>query len=124
MLGQGKKRNVEPSGDGDEGSQGAQAPPTVLPPLRTFVIRKAGYSWKTVADAWGFTLVGDTDVPRTVHAHGLAIDEARMISFIVFLRPNPNDQTLVAQTNKLILNSDAWDEVEEINVLFPELEAH
>lgn len=109
MLGQGKKRNAEPSGDGDNSNQGAQAP-TVLPPLRTFVIRTRDLHCNVVE--------------RTVHAHGLAVDEERMISFIVFLRPNPNDQNTVAQTSKLVLNSDAWDEVEEINVLFPELEAH
>ena len=90
-----KKRNS------DEGNLGGPSSP-VAPPLRTFVIS-------------GVNQATGEPTSRTVDAHGLAIDEARMISFIVFFHM---DGKLV-QTAKLVINADAWTDVEEINVLFP-----
>lgn len=110
MFGQEKKHNPAAPKDDDT----TPVFPKGLPPLRTFVVRKEGFN--------------ETGEPalkeRTIHAHGLAVDEERMISFIVFFWLDVNTKTSPAQAMKLVLNSDAWDEVEEINPLFPELETH
>lgn len=86
----------------DDGPLQGPPPPPQAPPLRTFVIS-------------GINQATGEPISRTVDAHGLAIDEARMISFIVFFQM---DGKLV-QTAKLVINADAWTDVEEINVLFP-----
>ncbi len=112
MLGGQKKRN--PDTAGDTKTDGPEQPPSIpreLPPLRTFVVRQPD-------------LNNGGQLERTVEAHGLGVDENRMMSFVVFLYPVANDRTQVAQATKLILNADAWDEVEEINPLFPTQEKH
>lgn len=109
MLGQGKKRNATPPKDDDNDTPQI---PTKLPPLRTFVLRTHDIDPKTGKPA-----------ERQIDAHGLAIDEARMISFVVFFWLD-GDHSHPAQTSKLVINSDDWAEVEEINPLFPVLETH
>jgi hypothetical protein len=101
MLGNHKKKNPESTGKQDDEQQ--MMIPRDLPPLRTFIVRYG-------ADE------------RLVEAHGLAIDEARMVSFIVFFWLDPKQKTQPTQAAKLVLNADAWDEVEEINAAFPTLE--
>lgn len=110
MLGQGKKRNATPPKDEDNDTPQI---PTKLPPLRTFILRQ-----ERMNDLGDFVVVD-----RQIDAHGLAIDEARMISFVVFFWLD-GDRTQPAQTSKLVINSDDWAEVEEINPLFPVLETH
>jgi hypothetical protein len=104
MLGQ-KKRNPDPP-KGDSGvKSGEVMTPPVMPPLRTFVVR-------------AFDHATGTNTERVVEAHGLGIDEARMISFEIFFFVD-GDPAKPAHAPKLVLNSDAWDEVEEINAAFP-----
>jgi hypothetical protein len=85
--------------------------PRELPSLRTFIVRTFDPS------------TGDY-LERQVDAHGLAIDESRMITFIVFFWADPETQVSMVQTSKLVLNSDAWLEVEELNLNFPTLATH
>jgi hypothetical protein len=105
MLGNHKKKNPEVEAKQSDDEQQQAMIPRELPPLRTFVVRK-------------------DNTQRVVEAHGLAIDEERMISFVVFFWLDPGKQVSPAQTSKLVLNANAWDEVEEINPLFPTLETH
>ncbi len=105
-----KKRNQEKQVI-DVGPQGPTLPRT-LPPLRTFVVRT-------------FDADGDRSpngyMERTIEAHGVQFDEGHMVSFVVFFFLD-GAHTQPAQAQKLVLNSDAWTEVEEINLLFPVLE--
>lgn len=114
MLGQHKKQNTAPPKNDDIVKQAPPSIPTVLPPLRTFIVRQ-----ERINDKGDFAIV-----ERQIDAHGLAIDEERMISFIVFFWLDVEHKTQPAQTAKLVLNADAWLEVEEINPLFPELVGH
>lgn len=87
----------------------AAAPPVfVMPPLRTFILRSTNQ------------LTGEK-VERTVEAHGVGIDESRMLSFVVFFYASREaaDANQPNSSQKLVLNADAWDEVEENNDLFP-----
>lgn len=115
MLGQ-KKRNPDPPEGGDSDTPAVMTPPSI-PPLRTFAVRQGDYIWNEKAKAW------ERPIVRVVEAHGLGIDEARMISFVVFFFVDGNP-TMPAQAQKLVLNSDAWDEVEEINAAFPTMGKH
>jgi hypothetical protein len=105
-IGQNKKHNP-PSTDQPE----QPTIPRELPPLRTFVVRQFDPSTGEMFE-------------RQVDAHGLAIDESRMITFIVFFWADPETQVSMVQTSKLVLNSDAWLEVEELNLNFPTLATH
>lgn len=106
MLGQNKKRNPAPPKDDDNNTP---MMPKELPPLRTFVVRQIGFDGRPIE--------------RIVEAHGLGIDDARMISFVVLFWLD-DTHTRAAEASKLVLNSDAWEEVEEINPLFPTLPKH
>jgi hypothetical protein len=121
MLGQ-KKRNPDPPAKTEGGAKSGEVmTPPVMPPLRTFIVRKQGYSWNFKAEVWVETtsvMSNGVDRPRVVEAHGLGIDEARMISFEIFFFVD-GDPAKPAHAPKLVLNSDAWDEVEEINAAFP-----
>lgn len=96
-----KKRNPDAE-QGDGSAKEAPPTPPQLPPMRTFIIRSHNYT------------TGE-GVERVVDAHGLAVDEARMLSFIVFFLLDGKP----VQSTKLFLNSDAWTDVEEINENFP-----
>ncbi len=87
-----KKRNE------DESNEQAPPAPIALPPLRTFV------------------LTSDLSGERIVEAHGMAIDEAGYITFIVFFIVDGKP----TQAPKFIANVAEWL-VEEINPLFPVL---
>ena len=100
-----KKRNPERAPESFPEAPQVPAPEFVMPPLRTFIIRQTNQ------------LTGER-VERTVEAHGLGIDEARMISFVVFFYPDPKSKQ-PGSAQKLVLNADAWDEVEEVNEVFP-----
>ncbi len=111
MLGSHMKKNTAPPPAETNDNQQSMIPKE-LPPLRTFVLRQLNPN-------------GDgTVVEREVVAHGLMIDEARMISFVVFFYLDPLTRLQAAQALKLVLNSDAWLEIEEINPMFPELMTH
>lgn len=102
-----KKRNPdqEPDDDNQKTTGGPEPPP--LPPLRTFVLREVDFR-------------GIIPTERVVEAHGYAIDEARMISFFVFFIIDGKP----LQAAKLLVNADAWVDVEEINDRFPVMEKH
>ena len=98
-----KKRNPERPA---EVFPPAMPPPEfVMPPLRTFILRQTNQ------------MTGEK-VERTIDAHGVGIDESRMLSFVVFFYPDPNSKQ-PGSSQKLVLNAEAWDEVEEQNDLFP-----
>lgn len=126
MLGSHKKKNPE-TGATQQGAGQQQAMiPRDVPPLRSFVIRKQDLSWNENAGVW-VTTTEDSDFidkPRVVSAHGLSIDEERMISFVVFFFLDPDHKTQPAQATKLVVNADDWSEVEEINPLFPTLKGN
>ena len=82
--------------------------PRELPALRTFVVRGFG---------------GDAAAERTVEAHGVAFDDAGMVSFVVFFWVDAA-KTQPAQAQKLVMSAGAWLEVEEVNPLFPSIEKH
>jgi hypothetical protein len=107
MLGNHKKKNPEPE-SAKQTDETAVAPPEPpkIPPLRTFVVRSFD----------GFNMN-----ERIVTAHGLGIDDSRMVSFVVFFIDILGRPT---QAQKLVLNAEAWDEVEEINAEFPVMEKH
>jgi hypothetical protein len=105
MLGQ-KKRNPDPPKGGEDNTEDAKVlTPASIPPLRTFRLQRYD---------------GHDDI---IEAHGLGIDESRMLSFVIFFFVD-GDLTKPAQAQKLVLNADGWLEVEEINVAFPVLEKH
>lgn len=116
MLGGHKKKNPTPPDNSDDKQQ--LMIPREMPPLRMFVIRHGEPAWNEKTLCW------ERPVLRTVEAHGLGIDEERMISFVVFFFLDGEARQQPAQANKLVLNADAWDEVEEINALFPETRKH
>lgn len=116
MLGKHKKQNPTPAAI-EQGGPPAVLLPRELPPLRTFVVRSGEFVYVEKEKAWVRAN------QRVVEAHGLGIDDARMISFVVFFFLD-EAKTQPAQAQKLVLNADAWDEVEEINPLFPTLEKH
>ena len=121
MLGQ-KKRNPDlPAKQG--GDDTAPMMPVVIPALRTFVIRKQHYSWSSKDTVWVNTPEYVSDIPRIVEAHGLGVDDTRMLSFVVFyfLDGDPSKPT---HSSKLFVNADEWSDVEEINAAFPTLEKH
>ena len=93
-----KKRNP------DKQDNGPTNPPSIpsVPELRTFIVNSGQVT------------------QRNVEAHGLAVDESRMLSFFVFFMVDGQP----AQAPKLFVNSDSWDTVEEINALFPVLLKH
>ncbi len=101
-----KKRNPDSQNDGP------QQPmlPRDLPVLRTFVVEKR------------LNKRGDF-IDSTVEAHGVAFDDAGMVSFIVFFWVDA-DKTQPAQANKLVIAAGAWNSVVEINPLFPVMEKH
>ncbi len=100
-----KKRNPERPAETFPGPAQPAQPEFVMPALRTFILRQTNQ------------LTGEK-TERTIEAHGLGVDESRMISFIVFFYPDPQSKQPGSST-KLALNSEAWDEVEEVNELFP-----
>ena len=99
-----KKRNPE------QGIEAPQQPtlPKELPALRTFVVRYDN----------------GKDADRTVEAHGVAFDEAGMVSFIIFFWLDGENKQQPAQANKLVLGPGTWLDVEEVNALFPMMEKH
>ena len=117
MLGSNKKKNPDVPKP-DNGGESQSMIPRELPPLRTFVVRAGDLTFNDKTKAW------ERPVTRVVDAHGLGIDESRMISFVVFFWLDAEKKTTPAQATKLCLNADAWDDVEEINPLFPTLEKH
>lgn len=121
MLGQ-KKRNPDvPAKQG--GGDTAPLIPPVIPPLRTFVIRKQNFSWSEKFSVWVETDRDAADQPRTVEAHGLGVDDSRMLSFVVFYFLD-GDPAKPTHSSKLFVNADEWSDVEEINAAFPTLEKH
>jgi len=117
MLGSHKKRNPAPAPLTPGDNQQAMTP-RELPPLRTFVLRAGDYEYNTKTSQW------ERPIVRVVDAHGLGIDDARMIAFTVFFWLDPENKTQPAQATKLALNADSWDEVEEVNPLFPTMKGH
>lgn len=121
MLGNHKKRNPAPV-NRNEGDGNQQALlPKEMPPLRTFVVYGPAYGFRPFP---GEQLAANDPRGLTVEAHGLAIDEERMLSFFVFFWADGALKQQPAQAMKLVLNANAWDEVEEINPLFPSIEKH
>ena len=111
MLGNHKKRNPEPpanSGDSDQ-----SLIPRELPPLRTFVVREGAPAYDVQGQPTG------RPVTHVVEAHGVAKDENDgALLFIVFFFVDA-EKTKLAQATKLIIQPHAYDEIEEINPLFP-----
>lgn len=120
MLGSHKKKN--PDVTKSAGNQLVVPPsPPVIPTLRTFVLRKQGFSWSEKFNVWMETIETTGDRPREVDAHGLGVDDSRMASFVVFFYDELGQPT---RASKLVLNADEWSEIEEINVNFPTLVKH
>lgn len=117
MLGQ-KKRNPDPVKT--KGDDTATAPPVVIPPLRTFIVYGETYGYRPRA---GEVLAKDDVRGMVVEAHGVGVDESRMLSFVVFYFYD-GDPSKPANAQKLILNSDEWAEIEELNLAFPTLQKH
>ncbi len=88
---------------------GPQQPmlPRELPALRTFVVR-----------------YNNADDDQIVEAHGVAFDEAGMVSFVIFFFLDGENRQQPAQANKLVLGPGVWLEVAEINPMFPVMEKH
>lgn len=120
MLGSHKKKN--PDIAKSAGNQLVVPPsPPVIPAMRTFVIRKQGWSWNEKFSVWEETDANSADRLRGVDAHGLGVDESRMASFVVFFYDELGQPT---RASKLVLNADEWSEIEEINANFPTMVKH
>lgn len=96
------------------------AEPTELPPLSAFMLRNQGLSWNEKSQGWALTQSGEVDIPRTIYAHGLSVDDTRMIRFTVFFFVEIEGKRHAAQAPKLVINAEGWTEVEELNDLFPQ----
>lgn len=121
MLGSHKKKQAAAEALTQQGGGPAQVlTPPEIPPLRTFVIYGQNYGPRP---RHGEMLAKEDVRGHVVEAHGLGIDDSRMISFTVFFFVD-GDPSKPAQATKLVLNADAWDEVEEVNAAFPVLVKH
>jgi hypothetical protein len=96
-----KKVNPDVEDQDDDTTQPPAAPPTI-PPLRTFVL------WRT-------NQADGSAESQIISAHGLAIDESRLLTFFVFFIMDGKP----LQAPIRIVNSDIWTDVEEINLAFP-----
>lgn len=121
MLGSHKKKNPEAALATTGGSQSQAMIPRDVPPLRSFVLYGRNYGSRP---RHGELLAKDDVRGYQIDAHGLAIDEERMISFVVFFFLDPDHKTQPMQATKLVVNADDWSEVEEINPLFPTLKGN